>query len=351
MSDGPSLADVFKTASNPLSFARSKHRSGHRARLDRIMYWDAQEERTSGRLLIAWGTWMLKHLPLGRHPRRGIRVSTGADRKSPIKLFCEALGHRDTAFWASRLQARLAPQPGWVPVDIGNSMDALLLKWKELTRIIFNEDCSDKRIPRARKNVRDSIGRHLSRLEQWTTTFLNPNYGHLMVDMILRFLRGWMRIHQASLRMFFVDVDYQSIQRISLAWPPKWEAVAGDVVQDLWECYGYLCGNNTDFPAGVRSTLSPGVGARWARQQYRLHFRMPELKIGKEQWRWKTSDTVALARGIITDAKPQRLPILGDALMDAGCEREEIIRYCREDLEAKPPTNWLTVWLASTSHG
>jgi hypothetical protein len=45
--------------------------------------------------------------------------------------------------------------------------------------------------------------------------------------------------------------------------------------------------------------------------------------------RWRTSDVIGLARGISEDQAFERLPILGDALMDAGCEGEQIIAHCR----------------------
>ena len=45
--------------------------------------------------------------------------------------------------------------------------------------------------------------------------------------------------------------------------------------------------------------------------------------------RWRTSDTVGLARAIYDDRAFERLPILADALMDAGCEDEQIISHCR----------------------
>src|SRR5262245_15739557 len=53
---------------------------------------------------------------------------------------------------------------------------------------------------------------------------------------------------------------------------------------------------------------------------------MPPTKIDP---RWRTSDVLGLARGIIVDHAFDRLPILGDALMDAGCEDEAILRHCR----------------------
>jgi hypothetical protein len=45
--------------------------------------------------------------------------------------------------------------------------------------------------------------------------------------------------------------------------------------------------------------------------------------------RWRTSDAVGLARAIYHDRTFDRLPTLADALMDAGCEDEEIINHCR----------------------
>ena len=47
--------------------------------------------------------------------------------------------------------------------------------------------------------------------------------------------------------------------------------------------------------------------------------------------RWRTADTVALARGIYDDRAFDRLPLLADALMDAGCADEQVLGHCRSD--------------------
>jgi hypothetical protein len=47
--------------------------------------------------------------------------------------------------------------------------------------------------------------------------------------------------------------------------------------------------------------------------------------------RWRTSDVLGLAQAIYEDRVFERLPILADALMDAGCENEDIIAHCRSD--------------------
>jgi hypothetical protein len=47
--------------------------------------------------------------------------------------------------------------------------------------------------------------------------------------------------------------------------------------------------------------------------------------------RWRTADVVGLARGIYEDRAFDRLPLLADALMDAGCAEEQLLAHCRSD--------------------
>jgi hypothetical protein len=44
---------------------------------------------------------------------------------------------------------------------------------------------------------------------------------------------------------------------------------------------------------------------------------------------WRTSTTVALAGGIYEEHAFERMPVLADALMDAGCEGEHVLSHCR----------------------
>lgn len=44
-----------------------------------------------------------------------------------------------------------------------------------------------------------------------------------------------------------------------------------------------------------------------------------------------TATTVALAGGIYADQAFDRLPILADALEDAGCDDPEILTHCRQE--------------------
>ena len=45
---------------------------------------------------------------------------------------------------------------------------------------------------------------------------------------------------------------------------------------------------------------------------------------------WFTSTVLALAGGIYEDRAFDRLPILADALQDAGCENEDVLNHCRQ---------------------
>ena len=44
---------------------------------------------------------------------------------------------------------------------------------------------------------------------------------------------------------------------------------------------------------------------------------------------WLTSDVVALAKGIYSEHAFDRMPILADALQDAGCDSDDILTHCR----------------------
>jgi len=46
---------------------------------------------------------------------------------------------------------------------------------------------------------------------------------------------------------------------------------------------------------------------------------------------WLTSDVTALARGIYDEKAFDRMPILADALQDAGCDNDEVLTHCRRE--------------------
>lgn len=46
---------------------------------------------------------------------------------------------------------------------------------------------------------------------------------------------------------------------------------------------------------------------------------------------WSTSDVVAMARGMYETRDFAAMPILADALQDAGCENEQVLHHCRDE--------------------
>jgi hypothetical protein len=45
---------------------------------------------------------------------------------------------------------------------------------------------------------------------------------------------------------------------------------------------------------------------------------------------WLTSNVVAIAQGIYAERAFDRMPILADALEDAGCDNADVLNHCRE---------------------
>ncbi len=46
---------------------------------------------------------------------------------------------------------------------------------------------------------------------------------------------------------------------------------------------------------------------------------------------WLTSDVLALAKGIYEERAFERMPILADALQDAGCNHDVVLKHCRDE--------------------
>lgn len=63
---------------------------------------------------------------------------------------------------------------------------------------------------------------------------------------------------------------------------------------------------------------------------------------------WLTQIVVALATGIAIDCAFDRLPILADALEEAGCDDVEMLNHCRGDKQHKQGC-WVVDLVLSTS--
>jgi hypothetical protein len=82
----------------------------------------------------------------------------------------------------------------------------------------------------------------------------------------------------------------------------------------------------------MRRTLPSGGGSSLLRRRLSTHFCdivgdvFYHLTLNS---RWLTSTVLALAQSIFTDRAFDRMPILADALEDAGYDNADIVAHCR----------------------
>jgi hypothetical protein len=99
-----------------------------------------------------------------------------------------------------------------------------------------------------------------------------------------------------------------------------WEATTG---LEVWESPPFPCGiSEVAFAPGGRS-LAVALDDAMT-----VVFDVPARPLALDP-AWRTSTVVALARGIAADGAIDRLPILADALQDAGCEDPDVLALCR----------------------
>jgi hypothetical protein len=75
---------------------------------------------------------------------------------------------------------------------------------------------------------------------------------------------------------------------------------------------------------GVAAQVLLNLGAEIGRVRAEVRRRRPAPQS------WRTTDVVALTRGIVADGAYDRLPILADALQDAGCDDPEVLEHLRQ---------------------
>ncbi len=110
------------------------------------------------------------------------------------------------------------------------------------------------------------------------------------------------------------------------------EAKAVERVRQLEE--GRARADEDDFDAELkRSRAASKQLARFLREVVGNPFKPPRFDPA-----WRTSTAVELARGIFEAGAWDRMPILADALLDADCDEEAVLRHLRgTEREAKEP--------------
>lgn len=122
-------------------------------------------------------------------------------------------------------------------------------------------------------------------------------------------LLPWLRQHQEQ----FSTVMDQISDLLRLVEEQRGEVVSADDFNASWdpkEC--------EEFFRGWRATIMTAAT--------KVYGSVPTLDPA-----WRTSDVLTLAKGIYDDRAFDRLPILADALQDAGCTNDDVLSHCRND--------------------
>lgn len=85
-----------------------------------------------------------------------------------------------------------------------------------------------------------------------------------------------------------------------------------------------LCNSKSGLKSSVREPLRPVVAGI-----IRDIFGNPFRKITFNK-KWRTDTAVSLARAMYDSREFSAMPILADALQDAGCDNEDVLSHCRD---------------------
>ena len=120
-----------------------------------------------------------------------------------------------------------------------------------------------------------------------------------------------------------------------------------EMVRDIATAEDYLDGELQDPPDDFVSRWSASkhgirLGIRYfSRKFFREECNPPALSHARDIFgnpfrpvsfhsAWRTDTAVSLARGMYESREFGAMPILADALQDAGCEDEQILNHCRD---------------------
>ena len=139
-----------------------------------------------------------------------------------------------------------------------------------------------------------------------------------LIEVAERYADG--EVGVAALRAAYAD---RSKYRMPKKWAgdSEWAFTDDSGLQRVWD--GAVAANRTYYPAEK--------DYRFALPRYRVF----EELIGPDPLpafapEWRTDTAVSLARGMYESRDFSAMPILADALQDAGCDNADILNHCRD---------------------
>jgi hypothetical protein len=136
------------------------------------------------------------------------------------------------------------------------------------------------------------------------------------VEMAERFIEGGATREQVSEKQRQVD-EHKWAQPQSEQ--PFWFAVSSLCEMDGWQAAEDSSAPMSDHP------LLKATATNILRCVFGNPFRPVTIEPS-----WLTSDVRTLAEGIYQERAFDRMPILADALQDAGCDNDDILNHCRQ---------------------
>ncbi len=136
-------------------------------------------------------------------------------------------------------------------------------------------------------------------------------------------------------RLFGADIDAEEQLRRRPTWyrVGLWEA-AGTRRHQLSKVYGLLLYLRAEYDL-THSSVDPGQ-VSLIRDIFGNPFRTVAFDPG-----WRTDTAVSLARGMYAARDFAAMPILADALQDAGCENDDILAHCRDPQQVHVRGCWV----------
>lgn len=236
----------------------------------------------------------------------------------PLALFQKARGPRQTR--AARWMAWVGLPPRTLSE---RKLRLFLCGWFRLEALDFTDDWAD-----ATADVLDAAERA-------------ADGDALPSDITATIQRHW-RAATGGDTPRSVDRRQRGVEATSALAVPRMDAMS----RWYWAAYK-VAAVDPPVEANVLSALgdqpSNRLLADWVRAAFGSPFRTVEIAS-----RWKTANVVGLASGIYEDRAFDRLPILADALQDAGCEEDLILTHARH-----PGPHYRGDWLvdAILGHG